>query len=268
MSSRVLITGVSQGLGEALLRQYAERHFEVVAVDRAVIPDNYRASNILFQQLDITDRAAVSAFIQEMASSNRLPDVVIFNAAIHEIDNDPYIDYAALSRVLETNLMSIFHFLSCLMPLLKKPATFVLCSSGVIIFPNPANLGYYLGKLAATKTFDIFNSRYHRQGFRFKSVILGPLRSPMLAQSRPPRNRLVQLAREITTGEIETAATKIVGFAASARTRMYYRLSSAVILWLSRILQSLLPKSFRFYQAGHLPRSTQPPAAVSFPPGA
>ena len=141
---------------------------------------------------------------------------------------------------------------------IQKIAIFVFCSSGVIIFPNPTNLGYYLSKLSVTKAFDHFSNRYNQYGFRFKSVILGPMHSIMLRNSRPP-GFIVGLLRKITTGNIDEAASKIISFIETPKKRMYYLKSSAIILWVARILQNILPLSKRFYQApsDHNPHSNK-----------
>jgi len=249
--TRVLITGTSRGIGKELLKLYSHLGVQVIAIDKVSDPDLVSInSSAVFQELDISNESAVENFVAFLANNDIIPDVVIFNAAIHEVDNELFIDYNLLRLVLEVNFFSTLKFLSCLMPILNKPTTFVFCSSGVIIFPNPSNLGYFLGKLAITRVFDLFSHRYANCGFRFKSVILGPIESDMLRDSRPPKN-FVRFLRDMTTGTPYIAAQKIVKFVNSPFRRMYYRPLSAFVLWSARLVQALLPASYKAYNVKH-----------------
>lgn len=246
---RVLITGTSQGIGKELLGKYVDMGMQVIAVDRqpTLLSVTEAYPTVLFRQADIADESVVDELIASLVAEGLLPDICIFNAAVHEIDNEPYIDYAILRKVIGIDMLSTLKFLSLLMPQLNRPATFVFCSSGVVIFPNPACLGYFLSKLAVTKVFDIFSDRYASCGFRFKSVILGPVKTDMLHQSRDPTG-LVRFLRDLITGTPEMAAERIVTFIKGPRQHLHYRFSSAVILWGARFVQSMLPSSRKLYQ--------------------
>ena len=243
----VLITGTSRGIGKELLQLYASRNVSVLALDIVDDPEFIELyPNAMFRLVDISKESEVEDVVSFMFESNIVPDVFIFNAAVHDTDNEPFIDYALFRKVIEIDLMSTLKFISCLMPRLNKPTTFVYCSSGVVIFPNPSSLGYFLGKLAVTRVFDIFSYRYAGCGFRFKSVILGPIASNMLRDSRKPPG-IVGFLRDMTTGTPKIAAAKIIKFIDNPRRRMYYRRLSAVLLWVARFIQAALPQSLRPY---------------------
>jgi len=244
-----MITGTSGGIGKELLKRYSALGVRIIALDKDCDPSLagiHRTT--IFHQMDITDETAVEGLVKSLEADNLLPDTYIFNAAILEVDNDPFIDYAKLRRVLDVDMLSTLKFLSCLLPRLNKPATFVFVSSGVVIFPNPSNLGYFLGKLAMTRVFDVFAHRYASAGFRFKSVILGPINCGMLKESSNPGG-FVSFLRDMTTGTPEAAANKIIVFVKkSCRRRMYYRCVSALILWIARFVQAILPSSMKAYR--------------------
>ena len=244
---RILITGASHGLGLELAALFTAQDNEIIAISKHQ-HDSIRFPKTTSKSLDIADKEAVRKVLAELTEAGMLPDIVIFNAAIHLPDNDPFIDFQRFSDVIDVNMMSVFNFLACLMPALSKPVTFVFCSSGAIIFPNPAYHGYYLSKLAVTKTFDHFADRYARLGFRFKSVVLGPMHSRMLDDSQPPAG-IVRFLRDATTGNYKDAAAKISRFIEKPGKRMYCGKASACILWLGRIAQRLLPRALKFYQA-------------------
>lgn len=245
---RVMITGTSRGIGKELLKLYSASGYQIIALDDKPDPELPDiCSTIIFRHLDITDDSGVENLITDLTANDLLPDIFIFNAAILDVDNEPFIDYAKLRKVLEVNLFSTLKFLSCLLPRLNKPALFVFISSGVVIFPNPANLGYFIGKLAMTRVFDVFADRYASLGFRFKTVILGPIDCGMLRENPVPSG-FTSFLREMTTGTPEIAARNIVVFIKSPCRRMYYRRSSAIILWIARFVQAALPYKMKVYR--------------------
>jgi NAD(P)-dependent dehydrogenase (short-subunit alcohol dehydrogenase family) len=220
----------------------------VVAIDRRTNPDVEKMfPSVVFIELDIADTKSLEICVNRLESNGLLPDLCILNAATHSVDNDPFIRFGDFQEGIAVNMMSTINFLSCLMPKLKMKASFVFCSSGVIIFPNPTCLAYFISKLAITRTFDIFSDRYSNRGFVFKTVILGPINSDMLQESMIPKG-LTGFLRRITTGDVEIAADKIVHFSKNKRRRLYYRRSSAVLLWCVRIMQALLPANLKLYR--------------------
>ncbi len=244
----VWITGTSRGIGRALLSRYALGDTRVVAIDKRRNPDLEKMfPSVVFIELDIANTESLQKCINGLELDGLLPDLCILNAAVHAVDNNPFIHFSGFREGLAINLMSTINFLSCLMPKLKKKASFVFCSSGVVIFPNPSCLAYFISKLAITRTFDIFSDRYSNLGFVFKTVILGPINSDMLHESAIPKG-LTGFLRRITTGDLEIAADKIVNFSKNRRRRLYYRRSSAVLLWCVRILQALLPVHLKAYR--------------------
>ena len=245
---RVMITGTSRGLGRALLTEYSLSGTRIVAVDKC--DDTYLRSqhpNVRFEIIDITDRSAMKRLIETLAESNELPNTVIFSAAIHTTDYDTFIDYQTLADTINVDMMSVLSVISLVMPLMNGSGTFIFCSSGVVIFPNLDSLGYYMSKLAVTKAFDHLADRYSQTGFRFKSAILGPLHSDMLTESARPSG-IVGLLRDLTTGDLDIAAKKIVKLHRCNSKRMYYTRRSAVILWLARIIQTVLPQKWKVYR--------------------
>ena len=243
-----MITGTSRGLGRALLTEYSLAGTRIVAVDkrddaylRAQYPD------VRFEIADINDRSAMKRLIESLVASNELPGTVIFSAAIHTTDYDTFLDYQTLADTININMMSVLSIISLVMPVMNGSGTFIFCSSGVVIFPNPESLGYYMSKLAVTKAFDHLADRFSQTGFRFKSVILGPLHSDMLAESVRPSG-IVGLLRDMTTGDLDIAAKRIVKLHQCNSKKIYYTRRSAVILWLARIIQTVLPKKWKAYR--------------------
>jgi len=99
--SRILITGTSRGIGKKLLQRYAQKGIQVIAIDKHMDPGVAEAfPSAIFRQVDLAVEAEVENLVATLATDGLLPDVCIFNAAVHKVDNDPFIDYPKICSVI------------------------------------------------------------------------------------------------------------------------------------------------------------------------
>src|SRR3954463_2994529 len=86
-SSRiVIITGVSRGLGQAMVAEFAHAGHSVAGCARSskavqTLRNSYKAPNI-FHEVDIADDGAVAAWAKDVVENLGVPDLLINNAAI------------------------------------------------------------------------------------------------------------------------------------------------------------------------------------------
>ena len=88
IGKRVLITGASSGIGEACARAFAAQGANLVLAARReervdeLATSLTRAHGISARayRLDVTDRAAVTTFVEELESDELLPDILVNNA--------------------------------------------------------------------------------------------------------------------------------------------------------------------------------------------
>lgn len=79
---RILITGISSGLGHALARTYLEHNWKVYGVSRNY-PDGLQGNpNLYFQALDLADLRYIPSALASLLSHAKKLDLVILNAGV------------------------------------------------------------------------------------------------------------------------------------------------------------------------------------------
>src|SRR5215469_11997758 len=102
-----VITGASQGIGEALVRAYRERGYRVVAVARSIKRSS--DDNILAIAGDIADRKTAERAISEGVARFGRIDTLVNNAGI--FIPKPFTKYteADYAAVMGVNVAGFFH---------------------------------------------------------------------------------------------------------------------------------------------------------------
>lgn len=133
----VLVTGVSRGMGESLVRVLARDGSIVVGCARsaeAVAKRNDEfGSPHEFVALDVTDDAAVSRWAESLAARDSIPDLLINNAAIN-LRSAPLWKIPAedFRRIFDVNVLGTATILRHFIPkmLLRRTGVIVNVSSG------------------------------------------------------------------------------------------------------------------------------------------
>lgn len=139
-TQKVLITGGTSGLGEALFYRYITEGYDVIACGRnqnkleqlQQVASKDSNNQFLTLNFDITDEKAVA----EKSSSIDAIDVLILNAGdCQYIDDVMKFDHNAFVSVVSTNLLSVSALLKHFLPKVKRGGQIVLVSSSVTIMP-------------------------------------------------------------------------------------------------------------------------------------
>ncbi|WP_133407609.1 SDR family NAD(P)-dependent oxidoreductase [Parashewanella tropica] len=143
---KVLITGASSGIGEALYHQYLKYDYHVIACGRNAQKLNDLTQGHLNSKtlcFDVTDHQQV---IESTKDLEQL-DILILNAGdCKYIDDAKHFDAHSFKHNIETNLISVGYLLESLLPKLKNGGQLVLVSSSVTILPFPRAEGYGTSK--------------------------------------------------------------------------------------------------------------------------
>ena len=145
-NKKVLITGATSGIGEALVSQYSNENNTVIACGRnaeklSILQQHNQANETL--QFDITDESQ----IKEAADRVSHLDIVIFNAGdCLYIDDVMKFDANLFANIINTNLIALGYLVKHFLPKVNKGGQIVFISSIASQLPFPRTEAYGASK--------------------------------------------------------------------------------------------------------------------------
>ena len=171
---RVVITGASSGIGEALARHYAAQGATLGLISRR-------------HGVDVTDEAAMAAAAQDFIRRHGVPDLVIANAGIATgTEGADLRDVAKLRKLLEVNVTGLAATLAAFAPAMREAGRGTLAGiASVAGFRGLAGNGAYsASKSAAITWMESLRAELHGSGVSVVCVCPGYIDTPMTRVNR------------------------------------------------------------------------------------
>lgn len=233
---RVLITGTTSGLGNALVREYNRRGWQTIAINRRNYPESLAHINYV---CDVRDRKGIARILEQ---EKDIPiDLYLLNAGINKVDRTERLDSHIYNEVLDVNFTGVQNIVNEAM---KQPCqhhrTFVCFSSTSNYFPNPNCEGYAVSKRMLAEHFLMLDHIPGTvgTGVRFKTLILGPIATNISTTKLPT---LQDWIRRMITVSPERAARRIATFLEGNRQTLYYPLPVCMLFWLAGKVNTVIP---------------------------
>jgi NAD(P)-dependent dehydrogenase (short-subunit alcohol dehydrogenase family) len=178
-----IITGASQGIGEALVRGYRDRNFRVVANARSIKPSS--DPDILAVAGDIADPKTTERIVSAALDRFGRIDTLVNNAGIFVAK--PFTDYTDedYARMLGINLTGFFHITQrAAREMLKQGSGHIVQITTSLVDHANSRVPSVLASLtkgglnAATKSLAI---EFASRGVRVNAVSPGVIKTPMHA---------------------------------------------------------------------------------------
>lgn len=183
---KILITGVSQGLGWFLANELLKQGHEVWGVSRKgqehqPIKELHQYTNFIYSSCDLTQENRIANLVDDVIQRKFAIETLILNAALMESD---YIngrwDFLKYREIMEVNLIGAANLTAKLLPFFqeRKKGIIVGVSSLASIRALLRNkIAYAASKVALNMTFEALRLQmgYSYPNIRFITVILGPL---------------------------------------------------------------------------------------------
>jgi short-subunit dehydrogenase len=171
---RVVITGASSGIGEALARHYVVQGATLGLISRR-------------HGVDVTDEAALAAAAQEFIRRHGVPNLVIANAGIGTgTDGSAPQDISKLKKILDVNVIGLAATLAAFAPAMREAGRGTLCGiASVAGFRGLAGNGAYCASKAAVITWmESLRTELHGSGVSVVCICPGYIDTPMTRVNR------------------------------------------------------------------------------------
>ena len=171
---RVVITGASSGIGEALARHYAAQGATLGLISRR-------------HGVDVTDQAAMAAAAQDFIRRYGVPDLVIANAGIASgTDGADSSDIAKLRKIVDVNVVGLAATLAAFAPAMREAGRGTLAGiASVAGFRGLAGNGAYCAsKSAAITWMESLRAELYGSGVSVVCVCPGYIDTPMTQVNR------------------------------------------------------------------------------------
>ncbi|SDK71805.1 Short-chain dehydrogenase [Methylophilus rhizosphaerae] len=195
-SLRIVITGASSGIGQALALAYARQYGARCTL--ALIARNQSALATLQQQVtalnsqaysyvaDVRDAARIQAIAKDFLTQAGTPNIVIANAGVSRGTLTEYQqDIPAFQAVFDTNVMGLVHTFQPFIAAMKtaagrgEPAQLVGIASVAGIRGLPGAGAYSASKAAAITYLESLRVEMQLYGISVTTIAPGYIRTPM-----------------------------------------------------------------------------------------
>ena len=184
---RVVITGASSGIGEALARYYASDEVILGLISRRPVDARAFSRKTISYAVDVTDEAALAAAAQDFIRNFGPPDLVIANAGISTgTEGSDLRDVAKLKKVLDTNVAGLAATLAAFAPAMREAGRGTLAGiASVAGFRGLAGNGAYsASKAAAIAWMESLRAELYGSGVSVVCVCPGYIDTPMTRVNR------------------------------------------------------------------------------------
>jgi short-subunit dehydrogenase len=183
---RVVISGASSGIGEALARHYASSSSVLGLLSRRPYEGNL-PGKIEHHSLDVTDLPGLERFAKAFVDKHGAPDLVIANAGVSSgTHGDDLADVEKLRRVLDVNVAGMAATLAAFAPAMRRAGRGTLvCVASVAGFRGiPGSGAYSASKAAAITWTESLRTELHGTGVAVVCICPGYIDTPMTQVNR------------------------------------------------------------------------------------
>lgn len=221
-----IITGSTSGIGKSCALLFAKEGAKVVITGRnkergeAVVAE-IKANNgeAIFVQADVVSSSDLDRLVAETLCHFQKIDILVNNAGIYKLMSLEEMSEADFSRILDTNLKSVFLLTKKVMPyILQSKGNILNISSVAGLKPSVGGYAYNSSKAALNMFTEVTSKSYASQGIRVNGICPGIIETPILpTQDKAALAKLAQIVPMKKNGEpldIAMAALFLVSDAA------------------------------------------------------
>lgn len=188
---RIVITGASSGLGEALALYYATREYQLVLIARREdrlndVAQRCRAKGAEVESIvaDVNDFERMREVGEDLGKQPI--DRIMLNAGVSVGHYEGVTPFADFERLFKTNFLSVHALLEPIIPRLieQKSGEIVFISSLASLFTMPTSIAYSSSKRALNAYAEGLHYQLKPQGITVMTIMPGFIESEMTQKNR------------------------------------------------------------------------------------
>lgn len=186
----VLITGGARGVGADVARRLRRKNAKLVLVDidaepLAALAAELGESHVLTAVADVRDLAAMQAVVASAVERFGGVDVVMANAGIATYGSVLQVDPEAFKRLMDINVLGVFHTVRAALPSIIERRGYVLIVSSFAAYSAAPGLAPYHASKAAVEHFaNALRLEVAHQGVDVGSAHMSWIDTPMVQDAK------------------------------------------------------------------------------------
>ncbi|MCW0181722.1 MAG: SDR family NAD(P)-dependent oxidoreductase [Zavarzinia sp.] len=278
-----VVTGAASGIGQALARDFARRGCALAISDinadrleTLAAELRRQGTRVLAEALDVSDRGAVFAFADKVATDLGGADFVVNNAGVALVGSIDSLPIEQIEWLMGINFWGVVYGTKAFLPrmLAKKSGSIVNISSVFGLIGVPGQGAYCAAKFAVRGFTETLRQEVHGTGVHIGCVHPGGIKTNIAASARvvelpagaESAEAVARRFEEIARTTPEQAAATIIHGIERRSPRILIGPDARVISGLSRLLPvayaTLVRKAFGGLAAGAKDKNSKTPATV------
>jgi NAD(P)-dependent dehydrogenase (short-subunit alcohol dehydrogenase family) len=261
----VMITGAARGIGAATARALADRGARLLLTDLDAEPlealaEELGSDRALAVVADVCDLAAMQyAVAQGVAQFGGL-DHVVANAGIASYGSVLQVDPATFKRVLDVNVLGVFHTVRAALPALIESRGYVLVVSSLAAFaPAPGLVAYNASKAGVEHLGNALRVEVAHHGVEVGVAHMSWIDTPLVRDAKADLGAFREMISGLPgpmsrTLPVEDCAEAFLAALAGRKRRVYVPGFVRLVGWLKPLLTSRLGEARTLRMAPELLR--------------
>ncbi len=195
---KVLITGVSRGIGKATAQKFLDEGWSVLGTSTSG-ESVLKHPNLKTYKLDVVSPKSIEKFVGQIGELKDKIDVLVNNAGVYPDREDGTMPISILRKTLEVNLIGLADLCERLLPYINRGGHIINISSGaatITEFSGSYVPAYQISKAALNMYTRTLASRLAGKGITVSSFDPGWVKTDMGGKEAPrdPAEEIYELA--------------------------------------------------------------------------
>ncbi|OBH41582.1 short-chain dehydrogenase [Mycobacterium intracellulare] len=245
----VFITGGARGIGAEVARRLAAKGAKLVLTDLneadlTALAGELGEGRVLTAVADVRDLSAMQAAAASAVERFGGIDVVVANAGIMSYGSVAQVDPEAFKRVLDINVLGVFHTVRATLPALTERRGYVLIVSSLAAYTAAPGLAPYNASKAGVEMFaNALRLEVARHGVRVGSAHMSWIDTALVRDTQTDLSAFNQLLASFPwpmnkTTTVDKCAAAFVKGIERRRTRVYRPGWVALLRWVKPVLST------------------------------